>query len=576
MIARTYPTPGVGLISSFDGLGRVNRLQSSTQVYADNISYHPSGAMAGMTYGNGQVFSQSLTPRLQPLNTRTSKPGGAVALDYVYGYDARGKVTSVTDLANNANNRVYGYDQLGRLTSASGPWGAGSFTYDALGNIRTKTLGTRNVINSYDNLNRVSQTADSVKGTRSISHDARGNVVQLGAQEFAYDMSDQPTSISGAAVGTYLYDGNRKRVKSVVGGKTIYNVYDASGTLIHVFDQSANKRTDYIGEIARITNGNVTYLHKDHLGSASSGTDSTGAVAWNEQYTLSHCRGLFHLQMIHWIICSAVADQFQSGETILNPAANGNLDGFTGHIKDSATGLQPLPWPSSFKIDSLDQFFGFANQLRSMQARYYDPALGRFLSIDPVGFTPGQPFMFGRYTYVGNDPINSWDPFGENPAAGAVIGCAVTGPACPAGATAGIIVGTAAVIAGAVIITNKPKDGDENEEEGATREDAEDRITEGAEPDSTGNRGKIRIFDNPPTGETADEIMEDIKDTEGSETKETEGNSGPADVVVLPDGSRVVDRNSSSGQRTIEVQDRRGRARVKVRFPKDPPKERRQ
>jgi RHS repeat-associated protein len=66
-------------------------------------------------------------------------------------------------------------------------------------------------------------------------------------------------------------------------------------------------------------------------------------------------------------------------------------DGFTGHIKDAATGLN------------------------YMQARYYDPAIGRFLSIDPVGFSVDQPFMFGRYSYVGNDPVNAWDPFGEGP-----------------------------------------------------------------------------------------------------------------------------------------------------------------
>jgi uncharacterized protein RhaS with RHS repeats len=49
-----------------------------------------------------------------------------------------------------------------------------------------------------------------------------------------------------------------------------------------------------------------------------------------------------------------------------------------------------------------------------MQARYYDPAIGRFLSIDPVGFSVGSPEMFGRYTYVGNDPVNGVDPDGEN------------------------------------------------------------------------------------------------------------------------------------------------------------------
>jgi len=49
--------------------------------------------------------------------------------------------------------------------------------------------------------------------------------------------------------------------------------------------------------------------------------------------------------------------------------------------------------------------------LNYMQARYYGPELGRFLSIDPVGFSVDMPFMFGQYTYASNDPINSWDPF---------------------------------------------------------------------------------------------------------------------------------------------------------------------
>jgi RHS repeat-associated protein len=42
-------------------------------------------------------------------------------------------------------------------------------------------------------------------------------------------------------------------------------------------------------------------------------------------------------------------------------------------------------------------------------ARYYDPALGRFLSEDPIGFAGGQANL---YAYVGNDPIDFTDPFG--------------------------------------------------------------------------------------------------------------------------------------------------------------------
>ena len=48
-----------------------------------------------------------------------------------------------------------------------------------------------------------------------------------------------------------------------------------------------------------------------------------------------------------------------------------------------------------------------------MQARYYDPVIGRFLSIDPVTFTSsGHPASFNRYAYSLNDPVNLTDPTG--------------------------------------------------------------------------------------------------------------------------------------------------------------------
>ena len=49
-----------------------------------------------------------------------------------------------------------------------------------------------------------------------------------------------------------------------------------------------------------------------------------------------------------------------------------------------------------------------------MQARYYDPVIGRFLSVDPVGFMQtGAPQQFNRYAYTWNDPINKTDPDGR-------------------------------------------------------------------------------------------------------------------------------------------------------------------
>jgi len=70
-------------------------------------------------------------------------------------------------------------------------------------------------------------------------------------------------------------------------------------------------------------------------------------------------------------------------------SASGDDVGFTGHITGTETGLT------------------------YMQARYYDPVIGRFLSPDPVGFATGGPGYFNRYAYVMNDPVNAIDPDGK-------------------------------------------------------------------------------------------------------------------------------------------------------------------
>jgi hypothetical protein len=47
------------------------------------------------------------------------------------------------------------------------------------------------------------------------------------------------------------------------------------------------------------------------------------------------------------------------------------------------------------------------------KARYFSPAVGRFLSADTIVPLPGNPQQFNRYAYVSNNPVNRIDPSGH-------------------------------------------------------------------------------------------------------------------------------------------------------------------
>ena len=364
---QTYPS-GLVLDYQRDGLGRLLQVQQQGSNLLSAISYHPSGQLASMSYGNGVSYQQQLNAQLLPATISASHANG-VALSQSMSYDSRGNLLSLTDHALPSNSRSNSYDGLNRLISASGPWGSGSFVYDALGNLRSKTLGNRTVSLSYNSLNQLSQSNDSGhSGLRQFSYDSRGNVISAGDLQFSYDATDQPISASGAVSGSYHYDGQFKRVKQQVNGNTIYSVYNQAGQLVHIDNLGNQQQTDYLsgpqGNFARISNGVISYLHPDILGSAQSATDANGNLLWQQQYT-------------------------PFGEELQTVSANHHQVGFTGHISDTDTGLH------------------------YMQARYYDPVIGRFYSNDPVGFSVNNPMMFNRYAYANNNPYTYVDPNGQ-------------------------------------------------------------------------------------------------------------------------------------------------------------------
>ncbi|MEO0320359.1 MAG: hypothetical protein AAF199_05635, partial [Pseudomonadota bacterium] len=195
-------------------------------------------------------------------------PGAQIAVDLTYDYDAGARITAIDDNVNAGWDRTFGYDAASRLTSATGPWGSGAtaadYEYDALGNIRRKQVGSRVIEMQYDSRNRLNRFRDSTENNawQTLAYDARGNVRDTGTSafggvRFTYDRADQPVSMIDAATGSFVYDGNLKRAKQTINGKTIYTVYSQSGSLMYRDNISDNERTSYVGRGTgiRLVNG---------------------------------------------------------------------------------------------------------------------------------------------------------------------------------------------------------------------------------------------------------------------------------------------------------------------------------
>tara|TARA_A100001391_G_scaffold175884_1_gene138842 strand:- start:656 stop:1651 length:996 start_codon:yes stop_codon:yes gene_type:complete len=135
------------------------------------------------------------------------------------------------------------------------------------------------------------------------------------------------------------------------------------------------------GHVVSAAQDEITYFHYDALGSPVLATDESGAVKWREQYAPYGARLLEESRELD---CSVFPC-----EPTNSPWENRQF--YTGKYDEADIGLT---------------YFG---------ARWYDPSLGRFLSVDPVDFTEDNIFSFNQYAYGNNNPYRYADPDGNSP-----------------------------------------------------------------------------------------------------------------------------------------------------------------
>jgi len=235
-----------------DALGRPTQAGS----YATGVGYFPNGQVAQFTYANGASYVAAQNAR-QMLSNFSYGNGSTVQLSEDFAYDPNGNISTVTDLAGGPRNKSFGYDALNRLTSANaaGLWGAQTYTYDALNNLRTLQTGSQTSTYTYDPTNKLA----SISGAQSVSYtyDPRGNVATKNGTNLVFDQKNQLTQIAGS---TYGYDASGRRVSKTAGGVTTYYFYSQSGQLMYQWAPGSALTTSFIYLGSKLVGDNETLV----------------------------------------------------------------------------------------------------------------------------------------------------------------------------------------------------------------------------------------------------------------------------------------------------------------------------
>lgn len=350
-----------------------------------------------------KVYTYDSLDRVKEM-TYTDLETGKVMESYQYSYDKNSNITEKTQVNNYPKEdadkvnetKVYTYDTLGRLIKTvttdhkkDDKTKAVTYTYDNVGNRLKEDDGTTTISYTYNGLDQL-KTSTKEKGTaveevRQYDYDMNGNQTDVKNtktgenQTYVYDAENRLSQVSvtkdgkTAVIQQNIYNGEGQRIQKVDGDE-MTNYYYQDGVAAYTTDAYGNQNSqNLIG-----TEGNVLaterfkgddtqyYLYnKDIQGSTTSLVKEDGSVDATYQYT-------------------------DFGETTIHGDDQADNEVcYTGGIYDQTTGLYYL------------------------NARYYDPEEGRFLTEDTYRGENDQPDTQHLYVYCANNPVNYVDPSGH-------------------------------------------------------------------------------------------------------------------------------------------------------------------
>ncbi|QHP67453.1 hypothetical protein EI171_08440 [Bradyrhizobium sp. LCT2] len=369
-----------------------------------SIDYSPADQIKTMIFGSGASTTRSYDTnavyRLSQM--KTYGKGGSKIQNFAYTYDPVGNITQLTNYANASTSAVlsYSYDALNRLLSASTTAATSTpyrqqFGYDALGDILSLFSGGASSTYAY-------------AGTAGYSNPHAAT--QIGNTAYAYDNNGNLTSSgNGTATTTYTYDYANRLISLFAGGATTTYGYDAFGSRVLQ------------------TGTSTTTLYPFKWYSVASSTVSGAKYATTTEY-------LFNSDTLLATVDRQLASGTATGTAQTRYVHPDHLGSTNVVTNESGTLVQTLDYypygatrvsvatSTNEKRKFIGQFTDDSG-LDYLQARYYSPAQGQFISQDPVFWEIGltkdgknalsNPQALNSYGYANDNPITGKDPNGR-------------------------------------------------------------------------------------------------------------------------------------------------------------------
>ena len=314
-----------------------------------------------------------------------------------------------------------------------------AYDWDVMGNLRSRTDVNRGLTETFvpDALNRLWSSQLNGVSNLVMSYDAAGNITSrsdVGA--YTYDVS-RPHAVVTAGTQTYTYDanGNVLTKNGVTQTLASNNLPTQLSNGVHTSSFAYTPDRVLYKQVAAYPNGvETTWYIGDELEKVS--WSATGLVQWRHKVATPNGNAVVIVRdsNLKEVLEVQLTDHLGSLATIASPTECNNgctiysgVNGPTVQASFSAFGARrdattwsnaPLP-AASVAVVGQHTRHGFTghNQLDNlglvhMGGRVYDPAIGRFMSRDPLVQAPGDSQALNAYSYVRNRPMTLTDPSG--------------------------------------------------------------------------------------------------------------------------------------------------------------------